>query len=356
MGTRRPLIRLVLNAVIVIFISSFFLSCQKKGPQDQIIVESSNVSVGTFAGSGSEGFADGFGSAASFFMPTTVATDRSGNVYVSDTGNGLIRKLNEGGYVNTFAGVAGDYSTPIGFPYGIAIDAAGNIYLGDVEHNQIRKISPQGVISTLAGNGNTGFQNGPGSTASFNQPYGLAVDGYGNVYVADAGNNAIRKIAPGGMVSTYAGSGAEGTYDGPAAEATFYSPYGVCVDVNGNVFVADTFNQLIRKINTGGIVTTVAGGGAPGSESPGFFKNPFGVAADAAGNLYVADFGANRVLEINPSGQVLVLAGSGQKGAANGPNITATFNGPSGVAVSVAGNVFVADAGNNLIREIYIQN
>jgi serine/threonine-protein kinase len=332
-----------------------FPGCQKKSqPIPPPPANTTSITVATFAGDGSIGFTNGPGIQASFYQPASLTMDVSGNIYVSDTGNGLIRKVGSSGEVSTLAGTAGVHNAILGYPFGIAIDKAGNIYVGDVENEQILKIAPGGFISVLAGSGDMGFKDGPGFAASFNSPYGLAIDGEGNIYVADAGNNAIRKVTPAGYVLTIAGNGAPGMVNGPGAQAEFLSPYGIAVDAFGNVFVADTYNQLIRKVGPDGTVSTVAGGGIPGSDRPGYFASPYGIAVDASGNLYVADFDANQVRIVDADGAVRVLAGSGKQGAGNGQNTTAAFNGPSGVAVDGQGNVLVADYSNNKIRKIFV--
>jgi sugar lactone lactonase YvrE len=351
-----PLIWLFYAAGIVVA-GFLFPGCQKKGqPIPAPPANTSAIWVTTFAGDGSTGFTDGAGIQASFYQPASLTTDASGNIYVSDTGNGLIRRVTSAGDVSTIAGTAGVHSSILGYPFGIARDMAGNIYVGDVENEQILKIAPGGFISVLAGSGNIGFKDGPGYAASFNGPFGIAIDGQGNIYVADAGNNAIRKVTPAGYVITIAGNGTPGMKNGPGAQAEFLSPYGIAVDASGGIFVADTFNQLIRKVGSDGTVSTVAGGGIPGSDKPGYFASPYGIAVDTAGNLYVADFDANQVRIVDAGGAVKLLAGSGQPGANNGQNTTAAFNGPSGVALDGKGNLLVADYRNNKIREISLAN
>ena len=345
------------NVAIIVAAGFLFQSCQKKSqPIPAPPVNTSSIAVTTFAGDGSIGFTNGPGIQASFYQPASLTTDASGNIYVSDTGNGLIRRVTSAGEVSTIAGIAGVHNSILGYPFGIVIDAQGNIYVGDVENEQILKIAPGGFISVLAGSGNMGFKDGPGYTASFNGPYGLAIDGTGNIYVADAGNNAIRKVTPAGYVLTIAGNGTQGMVNGPGAQAEFSSPYGIAVNTFGDVFVADTFNQLIRKVGSDGTVSTVAGGGSPNSDRPGYFAAPYGIAIDVAGNLYVADFDANQIRIVNAAGAVSVLAGSGKKGADNGQNTTATFGSPSGVALDRKGNVLVADYENNKIRKIFLPN
>ena len=218
---------------------------------------------------GSNPGADGTGSAARFYFPNGVAVDSAGNVYVADTNNYTIRKITPSGVVSTLAGLAGSPGSADGTgsaarfndPYGVAVDSAGNVYVADTGNNTIRKITPSGVVSTLAGlAGSIGSADGTGSAARFFQPYGVAVDSAGNVYVADTNNNTIRKITPSGVVSTLAGlAGSFGSADGTGSAARFYYPEGVAVDSAGNVYVADTGNDTIRKITPSGVVSTLAG-------------------------------------------------------------------------------------------------
>jgi len=241
-------------------------------------------------------------------------------------------------------------------PTGVALDATGNVYVADFRNNLIREISPAGMVTTLAGNGQQGSANGAGTVASFNAPIGVAVDALGKVYVGENGNNLIREISPLGLVTTFAGSGMAGSVNATGTAASFSNPQGVAVDANGNVYVADYTNNLIREISPAGVVTTLAGNGKQGSaDSAGVaasFNEPTAVAVDAAFNVYVADFGNNLVRKISPAGAVSTLAGSGAQGSANGAGIAASFNKPTGIAVDASGNVYVADWGNNLVRII----
>ena len=187
-------------------------------------------------------------------------------------------------------------AAPASIPYGVAVDGAGNVYVADHGNDEIRKITPAGVVTTLAGAaGQAGSADGTGSAARFYDPAGVAVDSAGNVYVADAGNDEIRKITPAGVVTTLAGAaGQAGSADGTGSAARFYIPHGVAVDGAGNVYVADTENDEIRKITPAGVVTTLAGaagsiGSADGPGSAARFFQPYGVAVDSAGNVYVAD-------------------------------------------------------------------
>jgi DNA-binding beta-propeller fold protein YncE len=187
------------------------------------------------------------------------------------------------------------------YPAGVAIDPHGNVIVADFSNHRIRKITPAGVVSTLAGSGINGFRDGPGVDAQFTDPSGLAVDAAGNAYVADEGNNRIRKIAPDGIVTTLAGTGARGFRDGAAAEAQFAAPMGIAVDPSGDIFVADSGNHRIREITPAGIVTSLTAS-TSGARGPGgadaLFQLPTGVAVDARGDVYVADAAANQIQRI----------------------------------------------------------
>ncbi len=317
--------------------------------------------VTTFAGSGSQGGGDGTGMASSFNSPTGVAVDASGNVFVADSVNNRIRKITPAGVVSSLAGrslSADGTGTAASFngPYGATVDAGGNIFVADSSNNKIRKITPAGVVSTVAGSGSEGSADGPAMEASFRYPQDVAMDTGGNIFVADSWNNKIRKITPAGVVSTFAGSGVGGSLDGIGAEARFNQPNGVAVDASGNVFVADSSNSKIRMISPSGVVTTFAGSGVYGSldgnSNEASFRLPRGIALDADGNVFVADSAANNIRKITPAGVVSTLAGSGNQGSADGTGRAASFYGPSGVAVDTSGNVFVTDYRNHLIRKI----
>jgi len=320
----------------------------------------------TLAGTGSAGNVDGIGTSASFNQPFGVAVDVNGNIYVVDHLNNLIRKITPAGVVTTLAGSgaighADGQGTAASFnnPTGIAVDVAGNVYVADVSNNLIRKISPTGLVTTLAGSGLNGSANGQGTAASFSNPSGIAVDGAGNLYVTDLSNNLIRKITPGGLVTTLAGSGSSGSADGTGNAASFDQPYGVAVDATGNLYIADWGNNKIRKVTPTGVVTTIAGSGQPGSAdgvgTAASFYRPFGLAVDQTGNIYVADTNNELIREITPAGVVTTVAGSGTKGAVNGQTgNTTSFYQPTGIVADGAGDVYVADEFNDLIREIVV--
>src|SRR5947209_1392759 len=321
----------------------------------------------TFAGNAGYGSADGTGSAARFTNPTGMAVDGAGNKYVADTNNHTIRKITSAGVVTTLAGQAGTSGTADGtgsaarfnLPKGVAVDSAGNVYVADTNNSTIRKITPAGVVSTLAGAaGVIGFDDGIGSAARFYKPAGVSVDSAGNVYVADTNNYTIRKITPAAVVTTFAGTAfSNGSNDGTGANARFWNPSGVTVDSGGNIYVADTSNQAIRKITPAAVVTTIAGqshtiGSADGTGAAAHFFNPTAVAVDSSGNLYVADFANSTIRKITPAAVVTTFAGLARNyGYADGTGNAARFDRPSGVTVDSAGTVYVADV-SNAIRQI----
>lgn len=276
--------------------------------------------VSTFAGIGGvKGAANGLDSSASFNKPFGVATDAAGNVYVADAGNNQIRMVSAAtGMVSTFAGtgIAGssDMADSVSFnsPLGVAVDGTGNIYVADYENNLVRKITQAGVVSTLAGSGAKGADDGLDTAATFNLPEALAVDAAGNVYVVDNGNDLIRKVTPAGQVSTFAGSGQPGKSDGTGAAASFNSPFGIAIDANGNLYVSDSGNNLIRKITPGGAVSTIAGSGSrsatDGTGGAASFNTPAGIAVDKSGNIFVADENNNLIRKITQAGAVTTIS------------------------------------------------
>ncbi len=294
-----------------------------------------------------------------------MAVDAAGNIYVADYGNNLIRKITPAGVVSTFAGsgnqgVTDGAGTLASFnaPTGITADASGNLFVADAGNNLIRKITPAGVVSTVAGSDSTGSANGIGNAASFYDPLSVAVDGSGNLYVADAGNDEVRKITSGGTVTTFAANDTSSTASASPVGLAFNNPTGVTVDASGNVYVANYLNNTILTINPAGTASIFAGsasgqqGSANGPAASATFYFPNSVAADASGNIYVADGINNLIRKITPGGIVSTFAGNGLAGAVDSTGTNASFNGPAGLAVDAAGNVYVADSDNNLIRKI----
>ena len=375
--------------------------------------------VTTLAGlADTPGSTDGAGSAARFFHPRYLAVDQAGNVFVGDAVNCTVRKITPDGLVTTLAGQARVQGSLDGVgsaaqfcgPSGIAVDQAGNIYVSDEGNNTLRKITPAGVVSTLAGSvGAVGSADGVGTAARFRSLSGLAVDAAGNIYGADENDNTIRKITPGGVVTTLAGLGLDyaiGSNDGTLAGARFQIATHVAAGPAGTVLVSDTLNHTIRQISATGFVTTVAGSSTaysgnnedgPGTDArfsapgpiavdasgtiyvgemsngtirmitparvvstlnpvgPGHaqFAGIGGIATDSAGGVYVSDNRQHTINKISPTGTITVLAGSsGVAGSDDGSGSAARFNQPAGLVVDSAGNLFGADAGNNTIRRI----
>ena len=332
------------------------------------LVVSYPLVVTTLAGSaGNSGSTDGTGTTARFTKPADVTVDGAGNVYVSDTNDFTIRKITPAGAVTTLAGLAGARGSTDGVasaarfndPTGITVDSAGNVYVADTDNETIRKITAAGVVTTVAGQaGRTGSADGTGTAAQFASPSDVNVDAAGNLYIADADNNTIRRITPAGDVTTVAGlAGASGSTDGTGAAARFSSPEGVAVDGAGNLYVADTNNQTIRKISPAGAVTTLAGaaglsGGGDGPGSVARFQYPSDLTVDGAGNVYVADTDNHAIRKITPAGTVATVAGTvGTSGSSDGMGTAARFFYPTGVAADAGGNVYVADTDNHTVRK-----
>lgn len=224
---------------------------------------------------------------------------------------------------------------------GIVRDASGNLYVCDRDNHRIRKITPAGVVSTFAGSSTSGFNDGTGTAASFNQPYCIAIDASGNLFVGDRMNHAVRKITPAGVVSTLAGNGIPGDVDGTGTAARFHEPLGITVDPSGLIYVADYINQKIKKITQAGVVTTFQN------------KLAFGLASDGAGNIYCTGYSNQDVFKYTPSGSLTTIAGTiYQAGNIDGTGAAARFNFPSGIVVDAAGNCYVTDAQNHRIRRI----
>ena len=322
----------------------------------------------TLAGSGAYGSQDGAGSAASFSPPSGVTVDLEGNVYVADTSNQSIRRIGPSGAVTTLAGsgIAGaadgmGSAATFNMPWRVSAAPDGSVFVTDTYNQKIRKVSRDGTVTTLTGSGSIGSTDGSATTASFYYPFGLAAAFDGAVYVADNSNQSVRKVASDGTVTTFAGSGSVGFANGTGRAASFQSPYGAAVDRQGSVYIADTLNHCIRKISPTGVVTTLAGigtrGSADGAADIGSFSDPQGVAVDAGGNVYVADTGNNAIRKVSPLGLVSTLSGNSalSVGSADGVGRTALFYFPFDIAVDQNGVLYVADWGNLKIRRISAQ-
>jgi sugar lactone lactonase YvrE len=316
--------------------------------------------VTTVAGAaGLSGAADGVGTAARFAGPAGIAMDPTGAIYVADAGdfrafNNTIRRIGIDGAVSTIAGKVGvntavdgvGAAASFGDPRGITVDSVGNVFVADRAVNTIRKVTPIGEVTTIAGSlPATGAVDGVGPAARFTNPQNVAVDGSGTIYVADAGNNLIRKITPAGVTATLAGkAGVGGTADGTLASATFDSPSGIALGPGGSIYVADSGSHRIRRISSDGTVATLAGANWPTPVVGGFplpivGSVPVAIAVDGSGNVYVADSGMNMIRKVSPSGSDSVLT---------------TAIAPRGVAVDTNGNLYVSDSGNQTIRKIAV--
>jgi len=331
--------------------------------------------ITTVAGNGISGYSGDGGAAtsASLSQPFGLAVDGSGNLYFADEYNNVIRKVSPSGTISTVAGngvagYSGDggaaTSANLNDPIGVAVDGSGNLFIGEPGNNVIRKVSPSGTISTVAGNGSGGYSGdgGAATSAILNGPCGIAIDGSGNIYFADENNNVIRKVSPSGTISTVAGNGSMGySGDGGAATlASLYAPVGVAVDSSGNLYIGDQVNNIIRKVSPSGTISTVAGNGSSsysgdgGAATSASLANPVGVAVDGSGNLYIADYFNNRIRKVSPSGTISAVAGNGSH-SYSGDGGAATSAGlfyPTGVAVDGSGNLYIADYVNGFIRKV----
>ncbi len=329
--------------------------------------------IRTPAGSGVFGFGgDGGGATgARFSNPNGVAVDAGGNLYIADLFNDRIRKVDTNGMVTTFAGRFGGTFAGDGGPAteaglfdvsGVAVDEKGNVYIADMDNFRVRKVDTTGKISTVAGNGSFGYSgdNVAATQTALASPAAVAVDAAGNIYIADLFNSRIRKVNPQGIITTFAGSGVAGNSGdgGPATAARIDTPEGVAVDRLGNVYIADSASRVVRRVDSLGIITTFAGTGQDGFNGDGGqarqarLSSPRGVAAGADGNIYIADSGNDRVRQVDPNGVITTVAGNGQTGY-NGDGISATqasFFEPAGLVVDPYGSVYVADSINDRIR------
>jgi len=310
--------------------------------------------------------------------PQNLALDASGNLYIADIGNQRIREINAStGLINTAAG-SGIGGGPDGFsgdggpataahmyfPSSVAFDAAGNIYITDQDNQRVRKVTTSGIISTIAGNGTFGYSGDGGSAlgAELKFPTGVVVDRAGNVYICDNNNHCIRKVNTSGIISTIAGNGGAGYAGdgGPASSALLSYPSDVAMDGMGNLYISDGGNDCIRKIDTSGNINTVVGTGHFGFSGDGGPANlaqlgaPYGMKSDSAGNLYIADHGNNRVRMVTAAGIIYTIAGNGTAGFGGdgNPAISAMLNGPTGIAVDKLGDVYISDGNNSRVRKI----
>jgi sugar lactone lactonase YvrE len=329
------------------------------------IFKVSNNVITVVAGNGTVGFSGDNGPATSAQLnsPYQVAVDATGNLYIADTGNGRVRKVSSG-VISTVAGGSayGDNgpatSAQVVNLAAVAVDSVGNIYIADSGNARIREVS-NGIITTVAGGGSVLGDNGPATSALLNYSAGVAVDGSGNIYIADSSSNRIRKVSS-GIITTVAGMGAAGFSgdSGPATSARLNHAQGVAVDSAGNLYIADTASNRVRQVSNG-VITTVAGngtagsGGDNGSATSAQLNSPTGVAVDSAGNLYIAEFGGNRIRKVS-NGVITTVAGNGISGfhGDNGPATNAQLRSPRGVAIDALNNIYIGDLNNHRIRKV----
>ena len=339
--------------------------------------------ITTVAGNGSIGFSGDGGPATSATLgfPLGVAVDGAGNIYIADALNNRVRKVNKAGVITTVAGNGfpifsgdGGPATSAGIAFigtavhqGVAVDKAGNLYITDSADNRIRKVNTSGIISTVAGKGTLGVSGfsgdgGPAVSAQLSAPSGVAVDGAGNLYIADTGNGRIRKVDTAGIITTVAGKGngfvlGDG---GPATNAQLANPSDVVVDSAGNIYIADFGNSAVRKVNTAGIINTVAHGGfgsclvgAPVAAANADIGMAPGLGVDAAGNLYIADHSSDCVHKLDTFGLVTTVAGGGMNIPGDGgPATSAGLGNLTDVDVDSAGNLYISDLNESRIRKV----
>jgi hypothetical protein len=343
------------KSILTFFLVSFSL----------VIASAQYYTVTTIAGD-TAGYRNGGNSVALFSFPSAIAADTTGNLYISDTYNNVIRKeWLKLGLVGTLAG-----NDSAGFrdgsvlhaefnsPEGICLDKHGNVYVADMYNNRIRVITPAGMVSTLAGNGTPGFINGPADSAEFNLPTGVAVDTMGNVYVADDGNFSVREISTTGTVTTIAGTGVAGFHNGAGDTAKFNGLYGIVLNDSGTIYLTEYNNNDVRRIKNG-IVSTVAGndtlpsvaGWHDGQNDSALFSAPMGLVIDSIGDLFICDEFNYRVREVGINGMTSLFAGNGTPSSMDTTVPWAGFDRPYSIT-RIRKTFYLVDNGNNRIRKM----
>ncbi|MFE6665748.1 RICIN domain-containing protein [Streptomyces sp. NPDC057697] len=329
--------------------------------------------ISTVAGNGTAGDG-GPAVTAQVGRPIGIAMDRTGTLYVADYGGHRVRRITTDGKISTVAGTGsgtfgGDggpaASAQLKNPYGVAVDSAGNLYIADSENYRVRKVTPDGKISTIVGSGTstTSGDGGLATAARLNRPTGVAVGSDGVIYIADSGGHRIRRITPDGKISTVAGTGSAnfGGDGGPATSAQLKNPYGVTVDDEGNLYIADRGNHRVRKVTAAdGKISTIAGtgsaslGGDGGPATSAQLNNPFATVLDSTGALYISDYGNHAIRKVTADGVIGTVAGTGTGGIEgdDGPAVEAQLKNPAGVAMDCVDTLYISDHNNGRIRKV----
>lgn len=332
--------------------------------------------VSHFAGNGFRGYSGDGGPAvdASVNVLAGIYADSSGNLLLADTANCRIRKIDSNGIITTIAGNGQCGRSPdntlavnasIGQSFSVAEDSAGNVYFADSQNNRVGKIDIHGVLTTVAGTATAGYSgdNGPGAAAQLNNPQSVTVDTANNIVIGDTYNSAIRVVNPAGIIRTLAGTGGKPGYsgdNGPAVSALIDKPWTVSADIHGNILFTDYDNDVIRQIDTKGVITTIAGNGKVGlptnnvSATASAMNYPFGMAAEPSGSFLIADFSNNVIRRVTTAGLIVTIAGTGFKVIPpnGGKALNAVLDAPSKVAIDPSGNLLIADSNNQLVERV----
>jgi DNA-binding beta-propeller fold protein YncE len=333
----------------------------KEAPQ---IIYEKGCQVKTIAGTGEKGLKDGPALSALFNKPIRLSQKSDGTIVIADIYNNAIRTLGTDGRVTTICGTGEPGSidghaktSPLAHPHAVAVGLDGKVYIGEASGRRLRVIDLVGNLSTLAGSGEKGYRDGKGKEAMFNTILSIAIDLQGNILACDIANNRIRKITPDGLVTSIAGTGEWGYKDGKASEAIFLMPMDLCVDKKGNIYIAGIGNHCIRKIDSKGVVTTIAGkpgvvGYVDGEAGKSLFYQPHGIAVNEKGDVFVADMLNHAIRKITPAGFTTTLAGTREIDFKDGMGKDARFNRPAGVMIYRDGSIIVADLDNHSLRKI----